>query len=366
MNNIEKTNCNTIVAEIRKIIKQGRGQAYAAVNASMIFTYWNVGRRIVEEEQHGAARAEYGQELIKNLARDLVGDFGENFNERRLRSYRQFYLYFNDLEIWHSRVPNLSWTHFRHLLRVDDERARLWYLKEASEQLWSTRELERNINTQYYYRLLANQKDKTKEVVDIHSSVNTQIDKTEFVKNPVVAEFLGMKHDKRFVETELEDAIISHIEKFLMEIGKGYALVGRQKHIPTGQNDYFIDLVFYNYVLNCFILVDLKTDKISYQDVGQMDMYCKMFDEKFRPEGHNPTFGIILCADTDEDVARYSTLNGSDHIFQAKYMLYVPTKEQLKMEIERETEIYRLQQEGYTACESQAIYQRKCDEITEK
>jgi len=361
MSNIEKTNCNAIVAEIRKIIEQGRSQAYAAINASMIFTYWNVGRRIVEEEQHGSARAEYGQELIRKLACELEQDYGNAFNYRNICNFRKFYLMFSDIEIVNARVHNLTWTHFRHLLCVDDERARLWYLKEASEQLWSTRELERNIYTQYFYRLLANQKDKAKEVIDIHSSVSTKIDKTEFIKNPVVAEFLGMKHNKYFVETELEDAIINHIEKFLMEIGKGYALVDRQKHIPTGQNDYFIDLVFYNYILNCFILVDLKTDKISYQDVGQMDMYCKMFDEKFRPEGHNPTFGIILCADTDEDVARYSTLNGSDHIFQAKYMTYVPTKEQLKMEIERETEIYRLQKEGFTARESQAIYQRKCD-----
>ena len=332
-----------LITDLRQIIEQGRRQAYISINASMIQTYWNVGRRIVEEEQHGEVRAEYGTAQLKKLAQELVPEFGVNFKERRLRDYRQFYVCFNDLQIWHSRVPNLTWTHIRHLLRVDDEKARLWYMKEASSQLWSTRELERNINSQYYYRLLANQKDKTQEVVDIHAGESTLPEKDEFIKNPVVAEYLGLKADRDFSEKKLEDAIIKHIEKFLMEMGKGYALVDRQKHIPTEKQDYYIDLVFYNYILRCFVLVDLKTEKITYEDVGQMDMYCKMYDEQYRPEGHNPTFGIILCADTDADIARYSTLNGNDHLFQAKYMLYMPTKEQIKLEIEREKELYRLQ-----------------------
>lgn len=333
----------SLVNDVRKIIEEGRRQAYASINAAMIQTYWSVGRRIVEEEQHGEIRAEYGAEILNKLACILVPEYGVNFKDRRLRDYRQFYLFFKDLKIWHSRVPNLTWTHFRHLLRVDDEKARLWYMNEAANQLWSTRELERNINTQYYFRLLANQKDKTLEVVDIHAGEPTLPEKDGFIKNPVVAEFLGLKPDRDIPERNLEDAIIHHIEKFLMELGKGYALVDRQKHIPTAKNDYYIDLVFYNYILRCFVLIDLKTTKISYEDVGQMEMYCKMFDDQYRPEGHNPTFGVILCADTDEDIARYSTLNGSDHIFQAKYMLYMPTKEQLKIEIEREKELYRLQ-----------------------
>ena len=216
-------------------------------------------------------------------------------------------------------------------------------MNEASSQLWSTRELERNINTQYYHRLLANQVDKSASVVDVEPSVPAPMDRREFIKNPMVTEFLEVGNTKELLEKDLENAIINHIERFLMEIGKGYALVDRQKHIPTDKKDYFIDLVFYNYILRCFVLIDLKTERISYEDVGQMEMYCKMFDEKFRSEGHNPTFGIILCADTDADIARYSTLNGSDHIFQTKYMLYMPTKEQLKLEIEREKEIFRLQ-----------------------
>ena len=309
----------------------------------MIQTYWSVGRRIVEEEQHGEARAGYGEYVAKTAAETLQAEYGNTFNYRNICYFRQFYLCFKDIEIVNSRVHNLTWTHFRHLLRVEDADARLWYMNEAATQLWSTRELERNINTQYYHRLLANQEDKTLPVIDPEPSDGTNNDKLEFIKNPVVAEYLGLKPNKSFVETDLENAIISHIEKFLMELGKGYALVDRQMHIPTEKNDYYIDLVFYNYILRCFVLIDLKTEKISYEDVGQMEMYCKMFDEKYRPEGHNPTFGIILCADTDEDIARYSTLNGSDHIFQAKYMLYLPTKEQLKLEIEREKEIYRLQ-----------------------
>lgn len=332
-----------LVSDIKSIIENGRNQVYAAINVSMLNTYWNVGRRIVEEEQHGEKRAEYGAEILIKLADELVPEYGSNFGERRLRDYRQFYLSFNKIEIWHSRVPNLTWTHIRHLLRVSDSAARMWYLQEASSQMWSTRELERNILSQYYYRLLANQKDKAAPVADIHSSEPALPEKEEFIKNPVVAEFLGLKADRNFDEKKLEEAIIRHIEKFIMEMGKGFALVDRQKHIPTEKQDYYIDLVFYNYILRCFVLVDLKASKITYEDVGQMDMYRKMFDEKFRPEGHNPTFGIILCADTDADIARYSTLNGNDHLFQAKYMLYLPTKEQLKLEIEREKEIYRLQ-----------------------
>jgi len=334
---------NGLINDLRQIIDQGRRQAYVSINASMIQTYWNVGRRIVEEEQQGKERAEYGTGMLKNIAMQLMPEFGENFTDRRLRDYRQFYLSFSNLEIWHSRVPNLTWTHIRHLLRVDDAQARLWYMKEAATQMWSTRELERNILSQYYYRLLSNQKDKTTEVVDVHAGEPILPEKEEFIKNPVVTEFLGLKSDRDFSEKKLEDAIIKHIEKFIMEMGKGYALVGRQKHIPTEKKDYYIDLVFYNYILRCFVLVDLKADRITYEDVGQMDMYRKMYDEQFRPEGHNPTFGIILCADTDEDIARYSSLNGNDHLFQAKYMLYMPTKEQLKLEIEREKEIYRLQ-----------------------
>lgn len=332
-------------SDIRNIVEQGRQQAYASINASMIVTYWNVGRRIVEEEQQGETRAGYGDLLVKRIAEELTKDYGKTYSYRNICYYRQFYLSFSDLQIVNARVHNLTWTHFRHLLRVDDEKARLWYMREAATQLWSTRELERNINTQYYHRLLSNQADKTAEVVDVNAVVRPEDQKLEFIKNPMVTEFLGLKPTRDLSERDLEDAIIRHVEKFLMEMGKGYALVDRQKHIPTEKNDYYIDLVFYNYILRCFVLVDLKIDKITFEDVGQMSMYRKLFDQKYRPEGHNPTFGIILCADTDEDIARYSELSENDHLFQSKYMLYMPTKEELRLEIEREKELFRLQQE---------------------
>ena len=222
-----------LITDLRQIIEQGRRQAYISINASMIQTYWNVGRRIVEEEQHGEVRAGYGEYIAKNVAKNLQAEYGNAFNYRNICYFRKFYLCFKDIEIVNARVHNLTWTHIRHLLRVDDEKARLWYMKEAFSQLWSTRELERNINSQYYYRLLANQKDKTQEVVDIHAGESTLPEKDEFIKNPVVAEYLGLKADRDFSEKKLEDAIIKHIEKFLMEMGKGYALVDRQKHIPT-------------------------------------------------------------------------------------------------------------------------------------
>lgn len=347
----ELTNIS-LITDLRSIIEQGKRQAYSAINATMISTYWNVGKRIVEEEQHGEARAEYGEYIAKTAAKELQKEYGNAFNYRNICYFRQFYLCFRNIEIVNARVHNLTWTHFRHLLRVDDEKVRMWYMNEASTQLWSTRELERNINTQYYHRLLSNQKDKSADVVDINAEVSQEDKQLEFIKNPVVAEYLGLKPNREFLESELEDAIIRHIEKFLMELGKGYALVDRQMHIPTEKNDYYIDLVFYNYILQCFVLVDLKTEKITYEDVGQMSMYRKMFDEKYRPQGHNPTFGLILCADTDEDIARYSELNQNDHMFQAKYMLYMPSKEQLKLEIDREKEIFRLQNGGQKKIEN--------------
>ena len=347
----ELTNIS-LITDLRSIIEQGKRQAYAAINATMISTYWNVGKRIVEEEQHGEARAEYGEYIAKTAAKELQKEYGNAFNYRNICYFRQFYLCFRNIEIVNARVHNLTWTHFRHLLRVDDEKVRMWYMNEASTQLWSTRELERNINSQYYHRLLSNQKDKSADVVDINAEVSQEDKQLEFIKNPVVAEYLGLKPNREFLESELEDAIIRHIEKFLMEMGKGYALVDRQMHIPTEKNDYYIDLVFYNYILQCFVLVDLKTEKITYEDVGQMSMYRKMFDEKYRPQGHNPTFGLILCADTDEDIARYSELNQNDHMFQAKYMLYMPSKEQLKLEIDREKEIFRLQNGGQKRIEN--------------
>ena len=269
--------------------------------------------------------------------------YGNSYSARRLQDYRQFYLYFKDIEIWHSRVPNLTWTHYRELLTVGDEKARYWYMQEANKEMWSVRTLHRNISSQYYYRLLQSQvKDVViDEMKQITASM--QGDKLEFIKNPVVAEFLGLAQNVKFSETELESTIISHLQKFIMELGKGYAFVARQQHIRTDMGDFYIDLVFYNYILKCFMLVDLKTEQITHQDVGQMDMYIRMYDELKRTENDNPTIGLILCSRTSEDMARYSMLKDNDRLFQAKYLTFLPTKEELSNEIERQKMIFRLQ-----------------------
>ena len=240
----------------------------------------------------------------------------------------------------------MSWTHYYALTSVLDDKARDWYEQEAFQQGWSVKTLQRNINSQYYYRLLSSQKKDLveKEMLELTAPLQTN-DPTDFIKNPVIGEFLGFTADSSFRESELEQAIIDNLEKFLLEMGKGFAFVARQQHIHTEKEDYYIDLVFYNYILKAFVLIDLKTSKITHQDVGQMDMYIRMYDELKRGEGDNPTIGILLCAETDEDIARYSVLHDNDHLFASKYMLYLPTPEQLRREIERQKEIFLLQQQ---------------------
>ena len=342
--NIQNAVSLNLLKDLREIIARGRSMAYSAVNAAMINTYWKIGRRIVEEEQHGSKRAEYGTGLLKELSVVLTAEFGKGFDARSLRFYRQFYLFFPHGKIWYTRVPNLTWSHFRTLLRVENEDARLWYLDEASRESWSVRTLDRNISSQYYHRLLASQ-NKAPVIAEMKkNTAPMQADKLEFIKNPVVAEFLGLASNPGFTETKLEQCIITHLQKFLMELGKGYAFVARQQHIATDAGDFFIDLVFYNYILKCFVLIDLKTARITHQDVGQMDMYVRMYDERKRSEGDNPTIGILLCSETSEDIARYSVLHDSKQLFASKYLTYLPTKDELRREIEAQKEIFRLQQ----------------------
>ncbi|MBO5665050.1 MAG: DUF1016 family protein [Bacteroidaceae bacterium] len=333
----------SFITEIKDIITRTRQKAYSAINTAMVEAYWLIGRRIVEEEQGGTSRAEYGKALLKNLATELMPLYGNSYSVRRLQDYRQFYLYFKDIEIWHSRVPNLTWTHYRELLTVSDETVRHWYMQEAAKEMWSVRTLHRNISSQYYHRLLQSQAKNA--VIDEMKQITApmQGDKLEFIKNPVVAEFLGLAPNTKFSETELESAIITHLQKFIMELGKGYAFVARQQHIRTDMGDFYIDLVFYNYILKCFMLVDLKTEQISHQDVGQMDMYIRMYDELKRTEGDNYTIGLILCSQTSKDMARYSMLKDNDRLFQAKYLTFLPTEEELRNEIEQQKEFFRLQ-----------------------
>lgn len=332
------------IQEIKQIITHARQKAYAAINSSMVEAYWQMGKRIVEQEQLGKERADYGTQLLKLLSRELTKEFGKGFSTNSLYYFRQFYLAFP--EKFPTAWGVLTWSHFKRSLSVTKPEARAWYLKEAAEQMWSYRTLDRNIASQYYERLLLSQ-HKEHVVAEMQAlTLPFEKDRMEFIKNPTVAEFIGLSPNSDFSETELEGAIIGNLQKFLLELGKGFSFVARQKLIRTEKRDYFIDLVFYNYILKSFVLIDLKTATITHQDVGQMDMYVRMYDEQVRGEGDNPTIGIVLCSETDEDIARYSVLHDNDRLFASKYMLYMPTEEELREEIERQKNFFRLQHEG--------------------
>jgi len=329
----------SFIDEVKNIVEQGRQQAYAAVSQVMIDTYWKIGERIVLQEQKGKNRADYGTQLIAVLSEELTKNYGKGFSKRNLQYFRSFYLCFSDLEIVHTRVHNLSWSHIRTVLRVDDSVAARWYMLTASKEMWSVRTLDRNISTQYYERHF--QQPQIAENMEETAATN----KLELLKSPVVAEFLGFKKDDSYSETDLENAIISHLQEFIMEMGRGFAFLGRQELIRTANNDYFIDLVFYNVVLKCYVLIDLKIGKISHQDVGQMDMYVKMYDDLKRTEGDNPTIGIVLCSETDADIAKYSILKGNEQLFASKYKLYLPSEQELRREIEAQKDLFNLQKE---------------------
>ena len=338
----------SVIRDIKDIISSGREQAYNVANKAIVLTYWHIGKRIVEQEQNGKERAEYGKALLEVLADELIKEYGKSYSKRNLQYFRKFYLAFPDEQIVNACVHNLNWTHFRSLLRVADESARLWYLKEATQESWSSRMLDRNIGTQYYYRLLQSPEKEAVISEMLLKNAENQKNQFELLKSPVVAEFLGFKNESTYLESDLESAILTHIRDFLMEMGKGFAFVARQQHIVTETEDYYVDLVFYNIELKCYVLVDLKMGKITHQDVGQIDMYVRMYDELKCKEGDNPTLGILLCAETDEDIARYSVLHDNDRLFMSKYLTYLPSKEQLKAEIERQKEIFYMQHPALT------------------
>lgn len=329
------------------IIETAQKVAYSAVNLTLVHRNWLLGKRIVEEELNGESRAEYGAEVIKKLSKDLNAQYGKGYTKTNLYNFYSFYKMYP--EIFHSESGKsnvkLSWTHYRVLLQVKDEIAREWYENEALRETWSVKALQRNISSQYYYRILKTQ-DKSAVETEMKEFTSEYQTKLEFIKNPVIAEFLGMKEDTSYLESDLEQCIIDNLQKFLMELGKGYAFVARQQHIHTEKEDYYIDLVFYNYILKCFVLIDLKTNKITHQDIGQMDMYIRMYDDFKRGEGDNPTLGIVLCADTDEDIAKYSILHGNEQLFASKYKLYLPTEEELRSEIETQKEMFSIQVEN--------------------
>ena len=289
------------VSDIRTIIEQGRKQAYAAAGQAAIMTYWNIGRRIVEEEQNGEKRAAYGQKLIPALAIRLAAEYGSGYGRRNLAYYRKFYLEFKDLGILHTCVQNLTWSHIRRLLSVSNTQAREWYLETAAADMWSVEELDRNISTQYFERRLAAQR----EGAALPAPHAGQTDPLEYLKNPMVAEFMGFRRDASFSESELEQALIDNLEKFIMELGRGFAFVERQQHIATDTDDFYIDLVFYNYKMKRFVLFELKTHKLTHQDIGQLDMYIRMYDDLVKGLDDNPTIGVLLCTDTDNTIARF-------------------------------------------------------------
>lgn len=375
------------INDIKTIIYTAKQRAYQAADIYQVVSNWLVGRRIVEQEQHGQKRAKYGKHIIELASEALTAEFGKGYSVVNIKSFRKFYLTFNnliigqtapaqfdtsiqhivsaksisemaikgqtlsaELELAKMLPSNLSWSHYERLMRIEDEDERDWYMREAAGEGWSVRTLNRNIGSQYYYRLLQTPESKRGEVIDEMQRLTAdyQKDRHKFLRNPVVAEFLGFSQDLAYSETNLESAIIDHLQKFILELGKGFAFVARQQRIKTDMGEYYIDLVFYNYILKCFLLIDLKSSQITYQDVGQMDMYIRMYDELRCSESDNPTIGLLLCSETSKDLARYSILKDSKQIYAAKYFTYLPTKEQLTAEIERQKGIFALQTGKHT------------------
>ncbi|MCH4828690.1 hypothetical protein BWK60_06880 [Flavobacterium covae] len=327
------------IQEIKQILSQARQKTYQAINTAMVEAYWNIGRKIVEEEQNGKERAQYGKEIIKTISIELTREFGKGFSERNIRKYRQFYQTFPEIEIWPTLSTKLNWSHFELIMRVQDEKARMYYLKEASENTWSVRTLDRNISTLYYYRLLSSNDKETIKGKSISEENNIH----DFIKNPSVLEFLNLSTSLSYTELELEKALIDNLQKFILELGKGFAFVERQQHIKTETADFYIDLVFYNYILKCFVIIELKTHTITHQDIGQLDMYVRMYDDLKKPKEDNPTIGILLCTETDKTIAKYSILNQNNQLFASKYLPFLPTEEQLQDEIERQKLIFKSQ-----------------------
>jgi predicted nuclease of restriction endonuclease-like (RecB) superfamily len=319
--------------QIKTILQSARDRAYAQVNFIMVEAYWLIGKQIVEEEQKGKERANYGAYLIEELSKNLTLDFGKGFGKRNIYNMKKFYLTFPKMQ---TLSAQLTWSHYVLLLRVENPKAREYYMQECVKSSWSVRALERQIGTHYYERLLASQ-NKAPVIQEAEEKTkDLQLTPKDIIKDPYVLEFLDLKDNRSFREDELESALIDKIQEFLLELGRGFAFVDRQKRIKTEHSDFYIDLVFYNYILKCFVIIDLKRGKLTHQDVGQMDMYVRMFDDLEKSEEDNPTIGIILCTSKDDTVVKYSVLNDNSNLFVSKYQLYLPTEAELKAEIEKD------------------------------
>lgn len=324
MNQLENT--NTLFQTVKEVVLKAKKLAYRSSNAIMLNMYWEVGQLIVEDEQNGKSKAIYGNATLKNLSKSLTLEFGTGFDERNLNNMRAFYTAF---PIWNAVRTELSWTHYRMISRIKNETQRLQYIDLSIEGNWDTRTLQRNIKTQYVGRIL--------------SSATTLVTHPKnIIKDPYILEFYGLPNDIILTEKKLENALINHIQQFLMELGKGFAFVARQQHIVTDTSDFYIDLVFYNYYLKCFVLIDLKTDKLSHADIGQIDMYVRMYDDLKKSADDNPTIGIILCTEKDDTIVKYSVLAENEQLFASKYRLYLPKEEELRQLIEQDRVIFEL------------------------
>lgn len=336
MNEIEKLNqlptSGNITSDIRVILSEARKSVARAINTTMTVAYWLIGKRIVEEEQNGTDRAVYGEKLLKNLSKELTSEFGNGFSYTNLKNMRTFYKTYPD-EKGQTLSAQLPWSHNCLIMRVTDTKAREWYLREAAQQQWSVRQLERNINSFYYQRQLESGITQDENYTQCGED-SPAMDVRQFIKDPYVLEFVGLPAGVEYKEKEMEYRLTTKMQDFLLELGKGFSFVKRQYRISTETSHFYIDLVFYNYILKCFVLVDLKTNKLTHQDVGQMDMYIRMFDDLKRGTDDNPTIGILMCADKDETVVKYSVLNNSEQIFASKYLPYLPTEEELRRELE--------------------------------
>lgn len=318
-----------LLLQIRTLLQNARYQLQQTVNSVMVQTYWEIGKLIIEDEQNGSKRATYGTQQIRLISQQLYSEFGKGFTERNIRSMRQFYRLF---PIWHSVSTKLSWTHYRTLIRIDNEKARQWYLHEAIEQNWSVRALDRQISKFYYERLLSSTnlqpviQEANKKIEQL------QLEVKDYLRDPYILDFLNLPY-KSILESDIEQSLIENLQEFLLELGKGFAFVARQKRISTEDQDFYIDLVFYNFKLKCFLLIDLKLNKLTHQDIGQMDTYVRIYDEKHKNNNDNPTIGLILCSEKSETLAKYSVLNENKQIFASKYLPYLPSEEDLIKEL---------------------------------
>jgi predicted nuclease of restriction endonuclease-like (RecB) superfamily len=322
-----------LVGQLRALIADARNRALRSVDVIQVQTCWHIGHHIVEFEQGGHARAAYGKKLLPLLAEHLTQEFGKGFDASNLRYMRLFYQAFPKCD---ALRHELSWTHYRLLTRVEKEEARQWYMREAAKQNWSSRALERQMGTLYYERLLLSKDKAAVEAEAQHNLEAFPSSPRAFVRDPIMLEFLGFPDSGKLLESSLEQGLMDKLQAFLLELGKGFAFVARQQRISTETKDFYIDLVFYNYLLKCFVLIDLKTSELMHQDIGQMDMYVRMYDDLKRNEGDNPTVGILLCEAKDQSVVRYSVLHESEQLFASRYRLVLPTEEELRAELERD------------------------------